>query len=410
MSEKIDRSRRGRIDQPIDRSIDRSLRAHHFLFVGRSNHIPLAKPNSYPSLKAFIERFSDARPLALARSALHLQLAPRSWEHDPASAPPWALSAEMLHKDMVGTSLLATEGGGGSGAPPPPPSPAMDTLLEQAVIALGNWVQATLLNRARQRRRLRRGCEDMANLFQHALIAEACPLVGARLVAAGWRMPAAAAAAAEGEGPLATWVAGETCAQMLKHLSLSFELELVETASEVAAIAWYMDYLAASRQAALQALGAWRGAAVESAVAVDRQLKQVELLALDAQRAMAQGTFRLALALQSASEAEEARMDAEKYELRFGWTGSLERPEPLTHASFERASDVSVVPVPRLLALAGESLGRARMLAAGDESTLKVASKLLAAASVVASAPEQFSAAFVGGQGGWPVVSVVRRK
>jgi hypothetical protein len=76
----------------------------------------------------------------------------------------------------------------------------MDTLLEQAVIALGNWVQASLLDRARQRWRLRRGCEDTANLLQHALIAEACPLVGAMLASAGWRLPQEAEADNEEEG------------------------------------------------------------------------------------------------------------------------------------------------------------------------------------------------------------------
>ena len=92
----------------------------------------------------------------------------------------------MLHAEMLG--LPATASSSGQAAPPPPPaSPDLNTLLEQAVIAVGNWVQATLLNRARQRRRLRRGSEDMANLYQHALIAEACPLAGARMATGGWR-------------------------------------------------------------------------------------------------------------------------------------------------------------------------------------------------------------------------------
>jgi hypothetical protein len=360
---------------------------------------------SYPSLKTFIQRFSDARPLALARSALHLQLAPRSWEGDQAPPPPWALSAEMLEREMVGD-------GAKDPLPPPPPSPAMDTLMEQAVIALGNWVQATLLNRARQRRRLRRGCEDMSNLLQHALIAEACPLVGARLASAGWRLPQEAAGHEE-EGPLANFVEAETCAQMLGHLSLSFELHLIETATDLAMTTWYIDYLAGTRLEALRRLGG-------------RQ-KPIELLTLDVTRALSQGMFRLALALKVSGAVNEPASSCgggldEIFELRFGWAGALERPSPLSAAAFARASDVSAVPLPRLLGLARDSFLRAKQLCdlAGassadldehDRLQLADLSRTAAANAIAASMllGGCFQASFKVGRGGWPVVTLRRK-
>jgi hypothetical protein len=44
--------------------------------------------------------------------------------------------------------------------------------VEQALVAAGNWVQEALLNRSRQRRRLRRGLEDWGHMLQHGLNAD----------------------------------------------------------------------------------------------------------------------------------------------------------------------------------------------------------------------------------------------
>jgi hypothetical protein len=50
----------------------------------------------------------------------------------------------------------------------------------------GNVLQAMLMNPSRTRRRLRRGLDDWANLFQHALNADNDPRFGAYMLAHGW--------------------------------------------------------------------------------------------------------------------------------------------------------------------------------------------------------------------------------
>jgi hypothetical protein len=232
-------------------------------------------------------------------------------------------------------------------------------LLEQGVIAVGNYVQACLLNRARQRRRLRRGCEDMANLYQHALIAEACPLAGAKLAMGGWRWRPLAAD--DPQGPLATWVEKETAWHMVSHLLMGFELELVE-AGEVPMLYWYADFLLATCAQDLAALSAARPNP-------DRQQIYREQVMFEALRPMCQATFRLGLALNACGAIAGAgpdsssffATDAERFEMRFGFFGtSVERPEPLVFAQYQAAADISTVPLTRLAELAAESFMRAK--------------------------------------------------
>jgi hypothetical protein len=69
-------------------------------------------------------------------------------------------------------------------------------------LQVSNLVLAALLNRPRHRRRLRRGLEDWANLYQHALNAELEPAGQEYLAAAGWRwLRPVAANGAAGEEP-----------------------------------------------------------------------------------------------------------------------------------------------------------------------------------------------------------------
>jgi len=212
-------------------------------------------------------------------------------------------------------------------------------LLPRRAARPGNYVQACLLNRARQRRRLRRGCEDMANLYQHALIAEACPLAGAKLAMGGWRWRPLAAD--DPQGPLATWVEKETAWHMVSHLLMGFELELVE-AGEVPMLYWYADFLLATCAQDLAALSAARPNP-------DRQQIYREQVMFEALRPMCQATFRLGLALNACGAIAGAgpdsssffATDAERFEMRFGFFGtSVERPEPLVFAQYQAAADI----------------------------------------------------------------------
>ncbi|KAL6751497.1 Mak10 subunit, NatC N-terminal acetyltransferase-domain-containing protein [Haematococcus lacustris] len=138
--------------------------------------------------------------------------------------------------------------------------PDVDMFLEQAVIAAGNWVQAMLLNPCRQRRRLRRGLEDWAHLYQHALNADLSPEFQAWMSAAGWRWvpgqagpPDTVSGAPDPQGVLATWVESETALSQYSHLLLGFKLDLYSV-QEYCLIFWYSASLLDTRKHALQLL------------------------------------------------------------------------------------------------------------------------------------------------------------
>jgi hypothetical protein len=58
--------------------------------------------------------------------------------------------------------------------------------VEQSLVAAGNWVQEALLNRSRQRRRLRRGLEDWGHMFQHGLNGDMCEEWEQLVAKKGW--------------------------------------------------------------------------------------------------------------------------------------------------------------------------------------------------------------------------------
>jgi hypothetical protein len=184
---------------------------------------------SFPTLEQFVTAFSAARPCAVARAALHFQLAQQATLDQAAAAAgappapppmtaaqqPWAPSPQMLR---AATSCLAPGAELGDDA---------ELFTEQALIAVGNWVQAVLLNPARHRRRLRRGLEDWCHLYQHAVNADCSEAFGSAATAAGWGWRGAAEYPGP-LGPLSAWVERQTARVVAAHLLMGFELELYE--------------------------------------------------------------------------------------------------------------------------------------------------------------------------------------
>jgi hypothetical protein len=173
--------------------------------------------------------FSALRPVAVSRAALHLQLAQQATLEQAAATPgappapppltpaqqPWAPSAPML---IAAATCL------------PPATPLgedAELFVEQALIAVGNWVQAVLLNPARHRRRLRRGLEDWAHLYQHAVNADCSETFGRAAAAAGWGWKGATEYPGP-LGPLSAWVERQTARIIAAHLLMGFELDLYE--------------------------------------------------------------------------------------------------------------------------------------------------------------------------------------
>jgi hypothetical protein len=180
-------------------------------------------------MQNFVGAFSASRPVAVARAALHLQLAqPATFEQaaavpgaPPAPAPlppaqqPWAPCAAML----VGATACLPGG--------TPLGEDCELFIEQALIAIGNWVQAALLNPARHRRRLRRGLEDWAHLYQHAVNADSSEPFALAATSAGWGWKGPAEYPGP-VGPLSAWVERQTARIIAAHLLMGFELDLFE--------------------------------------------------------------------------------------------------------------------------------------------------------------------------------------
>jgi len=188
-----------------------------------------------------VNAYSTTRPCAVARAALHLQLAQQATLEQaaaaaaapPAPAPltpaqqPWAPSAPMI---IAATSCLN---------PDTPLGEDAELFIEQALIAVGNWVQAALLNPARHRRRLRRGLEDWCHLYQHAINADCSETFGGAAVAAGWVWRGGGEYPAP-LGPLSCWVERQTARVVASHLIMGFELELYEP-RDYAMLYWWVD-------------------------------------------------------------------------------------------------------------------------------------------------------------------------
>ncbi|PNH08064.1 N-alpha-acetyltransferase, 35 NatC auxiliary subunit [Tetrabaena socialis] len=282
---------------------------HLQLAVAVSEHV-----FDYRSLQLYLWRFARQRPGAIARSMLHLLITPSRWEataapggNGPASngpeqahshsqsqsQPPVAegksggrggrgrrgAKGQATSSDHPSSATAAagpgsTAAGGPAGLAAGPawvPSKAMvaaacqvaygpglpddaELFLEQALIAVSNWCQAVLMNRCRSRRRLRRCLDDWLNMYHHGVNADVVPAFQEYLRATGWRWrPLDGASADDGQGPLGTWVEYETCATMLHHLLMGFELELYEP-HEYDMIYWYCDYLSTSMVTAFSAI------------------------------------------------------------------------------------------------------------------------------------------------------------
>lgn len=172
--------------------------------------------------------YSAGRPCAVARSALHLQLAQHPTLEQAAAAggppappqltpaqQPWAPSPTMMR---AATSCLPVDISLGEDS---------DLFTEQALIAVGNWVQAVLLNPARHRRRLRRGLEDWCHLYQHGINADSSEAFTTAALTAGWRWPGGGEYP-EPVGPLSCWVERQTARIVAAHMLMGFELELYE--------------------------------------------------------------------------------------------------------------------------------------------------------------------------------------
>lgn len=210
----------------------------------------------YSSLKQFLYTFSHSSPSPLARSALHYLLASKSYgaaqQQQPAGAGGAAaasMAANSGFSDGTGVGDLPHWAPGRSLVCEALRVPAQHTysadvemFLEQASIAVSNWVQAQLLNSARCRRRLRRGLEDWGNLYQHALNADFCPDWQAWIKSANWNWSTSNENGEEVQGLLSTWVEQETTLVQLQHLLMGFEQDLYQP-REYDMLYWYCDYL-----------------------------------------------------------------------------------------------------------------------------------------------------------------------
>lgn len=190
---------------------------------------PTTTPDSFTGLETFVTAYSTTRACAVARSALHLQLAqPATLEQAaaaagappappllPPGAQPWAPCPAMMRAT---TSCLPPE---------PPLGEDADLFIEQALIAVGNWVQAALLNPARHRRRLRRGLEDWCHLYQHAVNADCSEAFAGVARSAGWAWRGGVDYPGP-LGPLTAWVERQTARVVASHLLMGFELDLYE--------------------------------------------------------------------------------------------------------------------------------------------------------------------------------------
>jgi hypothetical protein len=184
---------------------------------------------SFTGLEQFLNAYSASRAGSVARAALHLQLAQQATLEQAAAAAgappapppltpaqqPWAPSPPMLR---AAASCLPPSLDLGDDA---------DLFVEQALIAVGNWVQALLLNPARHRRRLRRGLEDWCHLYQHAVNADCSEAFGGAAAAAGWVWRGVVEYPGP-VGPLSGWVERQTAWIVAAHLLMGFELDLYE--------------------------------------------------------------------------------------------------------------------------------------------------------------------------------------
>ncbi|KAF5838431.1 Mak10 subunit, NatC N-terminal acetyltransferase-domain-containing protein [Dunaliella salina] len=256
----------------------------------------------YRALVQHIERFARLRAGVVARSAAHYLIAGKAWGPAMASATALRQATEAEGAAASGTpnnssqptpdnskhrdQAASGDKDGSSANPaqdvPPPPwvldrpimseacalpeapgaaGPEADLFLDQIVIASSNWAQSMLLNSCRQRRRLRRGLDDWANIYQHALNADMSEEFVAFTKRAQWAWtPPKDEVEAMNEfypGPLSTWVECQTAASEALHLLLGFELDLYQP-SEYAMVYWYCSVLLGVQRITSQVMHSYR--------------------------------------------------------------------------------------------------------------------------------------------------------
>ncbi|KAF8061133.1 NAA35 [Scenedesmus sp. PABB004] len=400
--------------------------------------------NSYRALKEFLLAFGAQPTCALSRSALHIQVSYNAWL-PPALQPP-----PVQHGGAAAHDAGGGEAGAAAAAEPPPPPPLPDVpvpawtlsprmlraslslspdeplgddgelFVEQAVIAAGNMVQALLMNRSRCRRRLRRGLEDWANLYQHGLNADGSPAFGDYMTAHGWAW--ANEHEADAAGPLATWVEAETCFGMVHHLGMGFELDLYEP-PDYAMVFWYIEVLCVAWQQAGRQLGEQqpalvaapggavskgkggsggggggagaglagarlpakggkgaagkhgggggaRGAAAPPAPPPRKPTPEslAAGLQLEVLHHLATGVLRVVMALPLLGLYSPPELpfntEAQRFEQRFASFTTLQRPDPLSYEQFVASTSTDGVTAAQLLALAADSFRKVQQAAA----------------------------------------------
>ncbi|GAB4823291.1 hypothetical protein N2152v2_010337 [Parachlorella kessleri] len=272
---------------------------------------------------------------------------------DPQIPPPWCPGADMVCREF-------------GWEPGALPGQDVAMFVEQCSIALQSWCHTMCLNRARQRRRLRRLLEDWRNMFDHGFNADVAPELAAWAAQQGWRWAPLDENGDEVQGPVATWVEREACKTMVAHLMLGFPLDLYQP-YEFRAIYWYCDYLLGTQQQTskflfsakpppgLQQAAAHQGQrqragrhgrhsaaqqVAEEALVVE-QKKTVEVMSLEIERMMCQGMMKLAtgLTLMGCIQEPEAPFNSEeqRYLQRFAAFQLLTRPQPLYHPHFQES-------------------------------------------------------------------------
>lgn len=188
----------------------------------------------WPQLQEFLLSFAKHSPSAVARSAMHAAITGKGSSHKGGGVPCWAPQDAMMcnHLCLPAPSQL--------------PGPEAKLFVEQACIAVQGWCHSMCLNRSRQRRRHRRSMEDWANLFEHALNADASePFQDWLHHRSSWRWQGPADQVDHPEealGPCASWVEKSCSAVLLQHFMLGFELSLYQP-KEFCMLYWYCDYL-----------------------------------------------------------------------------------------------------------------------------------------------------------------------
>lgn len=317
-------------------------------------------------LKIFIDDLVASRPLPLTRSCLHLLLAPKSYEGVPT--PSWAPSISMI---AVAMGL-------------PPTDHHLEELvqmLDQVHIGVTNWVQAKLLNSCRHRRRLRRGLEDWANLYQHALNADTSEVVQKYMRERGWKWNTLDPE--DPQGPLATWIERETSESMVHHLLMGFELNLYQPC-EYAMIFWYCDFLISIQLQDSRLLHAARPPVDHAVPSLARKGKPrpksnatlrlqalanaahaLEVVLLELQRHLCQGMLRMMVALREMGLVPVPDVpfnsELQRFDQRFACFHLLVRPDPLHYDQYQHsvAVDPGITPS-TLLTLASEAFGQVR--------------------------------------------------